>query len=130
MEARPWRIAKNRFADSPVLARSSPESKWTFFPHPAIRDRYSGAKSLKNGCSIRSDSMFFCTVCLPDSANLLGNVDAYGTPRNAAAASDTARGLKLVDPCREFVSHPLPVPGEGRRPHGSSVEVRMVCSET
>src|SRR5215831_4235387 len=130
MEARPWRIAKNRFAESPVLARSCPESKWAFFPHPAIRDRYSGAKSLKNECSATSASMSFCTVCLPDSANLLGDVNGYGTPRNTAAASHTARSLKLVDPCREFVSHPLPVPRERGRARRSSVDVGMVCRET
>src|SRR5215471_17425786 len=74
--------------------------------------------------------MSFGTVCLPDSANLLGDVNGYGTPRNTAAASDTARSLKLVDPSCEFVSHPLPVPGECRRAHRSSVDVGMVCRET
>src|SRR5215470_16697236 len=73
--------------------------------------------------------MSFGTVCLPDSANLLGDVNGYGTPRNTAAASDTARSLKLVDPCSEFVSHPLPVPGECGRAHRSSVDVGMVCRE-
>ncbi len=130
MEARPWRIAKNWFAESPVLARSCPESKWAFFPHPAIRERYSGAKSLKNECSARSASMSFRTVCLPDSADLLGDIDGYGTPGNTAAASDTTRSLKLVDPRREFVSHPLPVPGKCRRAHRSSMDVGMVCRET
>src|SRR5262245_27001648 len=74
--------------------------------------------------------MSFCTVGLPDNANLFGDIDGYGTPRNTAAASDTARSLKLVDPCCEFVSHPSPVPGECGRANRSSVDVGMVCRET
>ena len=85
----------------------------------------SGDQGAILGCEISEEwmlgqkrSMSFCNVGLPNSADFLGDIDGNGTPGNAAAAADAAGSLKLIDPRREFVSHPLPVAGERRRPHG------------
>src|SRR5262245_345580 len=74
--------------------------------------------------------MSFCTVGLPDSTDFLCDVDTHRTPRDAASATHTARGLKLIDPGREFMRHPLAVARESRGTHGTSVDIRMRRSET
>src|SRR5262245_46879459 len=74
--------------------------------------------------------MSFCTVCLPDSPDLFGDINAYRAPRDAAAATNTARSLKLIDPGCQFVSHPLPVARESGRPYSTSMDVRMRRRET
>src|SRR5262249_8883087 len=74
--------------------------------------------------------MSFCTVGLPNHPHFFGNVDRYRAPCDAAAATDTAGSLKLIDPSGQFVAHPLPVARESRRPHRATVDVRMGCSET
>ena len=79
--------------------------------------------SLKNGCSVRRASMFFSTVCLLNGADLFRDVNAYGTPRDAPATTNTARGSKLIDPGSQFVRHPLAVARQRGGPHATSVDV-------
>src|SRR5262245_7168358 len=73
--------------------------------------------------------MSFSTVGLPDSADFFCNVDADRAPCDAAAAPDTARNIKLVDPGRQLVCHPLPISGKGGWRHAAAVDVGMIGSE-
>src|SRR5579885_3522239 len=74
--------------------------------------------------------MSFCTVGLPYGADFLCDIDPYRTPCNTTAASHTAGRLKLIDPCRQLMRHPLPVTGKSRWPHRTSMDVRMIGGET
>src|SRR5689334_22897007 len=64
-----------------------------------------------------------------DRADLFGDIDANRAPRNAAAATDAARGAELLDPACQLVRHPLPVARARRRPHCAAVDVGEVLRE-
>src|SRR5215831_5881586 len=74
--------------------------------------------------------MFFSTIGFPNSPNLFRNIDSHRAPRDAAAATYTARRLKLIDPRSQLVRHPLPVARVCRRPHDTSVNGGMIGRET
>src|SRR5262245_26878477 len=74
--------------------------------------------------------MSFCTVCLPDGADLFRDVDTHRTPRDAAAAADAARCFKLIDPGSQFMGHPLAIARVRREPNSTSVDVGMRSRET
>ncbi len=65
-----------------------------------------------------------------DGADLLGNINAYRTPRDAAAAAHTPRAAKLVNPGSQLVGHPLPVSRLGGAANTAAVNVREVLRET
>src|SRR5271157_4675400 len=62
--------------------------------------------------------------------DLFGDIDAYRTPGDAAAAADAAGAAELVMPGGQFVSQPLAVARPGRGADAAAMNVGIVHGET
>src|SRR5579872_2355379 len=65
----------------------------------------------------------------PDGADLFRDVDADGTPGDAAATSNAAGCAELIHPVGQLVRHPLPIARPRRTAHRSAVDIREVHRE-
>src|ERR1035438_937522 len=74
-------------------------------------------------CTPRHWQLDAHSVTYGDGGHLFGDVDSYGAPDDAPAATDTTGGIELIPPRREFVRYPLPIPRGRRFPHRSPVKI-------
>src|SRR5512133_2033007 len=106
---------------------TAPWSKWTFEAQPATSANRSCSSASNTGDARRSVSIVSIgSVRCSDRRELLGYVDADGTPGDAAAAADAAGGAELVVPGAELVRQPLAVARPACRPNAAAVDVRIV----
>ena len=64
-----------------------------------------------------------------DGGRLVGDIDAYGTPRDTAPATDAAAAAVLVVPGPELVREPLAIARAGVGPHGEAVQIAVPAGE-
>src|SRR3954466_14639723 len=103
---------------------SSPEANTWLRAQPASVSRWAGVSA----CSAGSSWISSVSVCT-DRRRLLGDVDRYRAPGDAAPATDAPGRAELVDPGRELVRHPLAVARTAGAADAAAVHVGVLERE-